>query len=350
MNVSELFELTYWVTDEIVSTQIPQKYQALQQILQQHSQPNKPKQPFDSQKNDLIEAIKNVPLRKLTKDQLIFLKELGIGEAVGDNGVNTIEDILFKNVIDVATSAQKLKQIHQALSNGISKSDQIKAGLDGCVTQEAYEADNEVLIRVSFTGHATMSNVTDFKSWGNIWYEIGRGIAMAHNAAPEDLKIVGATNGSIIIEMAVIVSIATTTSGIILAALKVAEKVLDIRKKAEEIRNLKLQNKKLASDMEKEADKEKEAGIEQISKKIIHELKLKKDGEGDKINALDKAVKNLVNFIESGGEVDFIIPEEEETGNDETENKEPDYGDLRITFQKIRQLENKVKLIESKNT
>ncbi|MGR3294201.1 MAG: hypothetical protein ACUZ9M_09335 [Candidatus Scalindua sp.] len=258
-----------------------------------------------------------------------------------------IEDILYKNVIDVATSAQKLQEIHQEINKGIQKSDQIQAGLSECVFEEEYETENEVLIRVSFTGNATMSNVTDFKSWGNIWHEIGRGIAMAHNATPEDIKIVGATKGSIIIELAVIASIATTTSGIILAALKVAEKVLDIRKKAEEIRNLKLKNKKLSIDMEQEAEKEKAIGIKEISANIIKKLKLKKNGEGDKINALNKAVNNLVSFIESGGEVDFIIPEEDVEG-DENEDATPNYEELRITFQEIRQLENKIKLLESK--
>jgi hypothetical protein len=350
MNVSELFDLTYWVTDQIATKQIPRKYQMLQQILQQHSLANQQKQPFDSEKNDLIEAINNVPLRQLTKDQLIFLRELGIGQGVGEEGVNTIEDILFKNVIDVATSAKKLQEIHQKLLDGIKKSDQIKSGLDGCVSQEGYEEENEILIRVSFAGDASMSNVTDFKKWGSTWFDIGRGIALAHNATPEEVKIIGATKGSIVIELAVIASLATTISGIILAALKVAEKVLDIRKKAEEIRSLKLQNKKLANDMEKEADKEKSAGIEAISKKIVEELKLKSDGEGDKITALEKAVKNLVSFIESGGEVDFILPEEEETENAGTEHEDSDYGDLRVTFQEIRQLESKLKLLESKST
>jgi hypothetical protein len=349
MNVSELFDLTHWVTNEIVATQIPQKYQTLQKILQQHSQPNQQKQPFEIQKNDLTETLKKVPLRKLTKDQLLFLRKLGIAQAVGDEGIGVIEDILYKNVIDVATSAQKLQQIHQEIIKGIQKSDQIKAGLDGCVFEEEYETENEVLIRVSFTGNATMSNVSDFKNWGNIWYEIGRGIAMAHSSSPEDVKIVGATKGSIIIELAVIASFATTISGIILASLKVAEKVLDIRKKAEEIRNLKLKNKKLASDMDKEAEIEKTVGIEKIATKIINKLKLKKDGEGDKINALNKAVKNLVNFIESGGEVDFIIPEEE-AESDENKDAIPNYRDLRITFQEIRKLESKIKLLEGKNT
>ena len=346
MNVSELFDLTYWVTNEIVNTQIPQKYQALQQILQKHAQPNQQKPSFEAQKNDLIETIKKVPLRNLTKDQLQFLSELEIAQVVGDEGIDVIEDILFKNVIDVATSAQKLQQIHQKITNGIKKSDQIKSGLDGCVFEEQYESDDEVLMRISFVGHATMSNVIDFKKWGNIWHDIGRGIAMANNAAPEDVKIVGATKGSIIIEMAVMASIATTTSAIILAALKVAEKVLDLRKKAEEIRNMKLKNKKLSKEIEQEAEKEKTAGIEDISANIIKVLELKKDGDGDKITALDKAVKNLVDFIESGGEVDFIIPEED-SENEENEGDVPDYRDLRVTFKEIRQIETKIRLLES---
>jgi hypothetical protein len=350
MNVSELFDLTHWIADHIVATQIPHKYKTLQNILQQHAQPNQQKQSFESQKDDLINAVKNVPIGELTKDQLAFLHELGIGQAVGEEAVNAIEDILYKNVIDVATSAQKMSQIHEALTKGINKSDQIRAGLDGCVSEEQYESKNEVLIRVSFEGHASMTNVVDFKNWGNTWYEIGRGIAMAHNATPEDVKIVGATKGSIVIEMAVIASIATTTGAIILAALKVAEKVLEIRKKAEEIKNLKLQNKKLALDIEKEAEKEKEAGIEEIGTNLIKALKIKKEGEGDRANALDKAVKNLVNFIESGGEVDFIIADDKEGGNDNSQNTAPDYGDLRVTFQEIRQLESKLKLLESTNT
>jgi len=349
MNVSELFGLTRWVIDEIQTSQIPQKYQALQTILQQHSQPNHPKQPFEAQKDELIESLNTVPLSKLTKDQLLFLYELGIAQAVGEDGINFIEDVLYKNVLDVATSAQKLQEIIQKINVGIQKATQIKTGLVGCVFEEEYETTNEVLIRVSFTGHAAMSNVTDFKNWGNIWFDIGRGVAMAHNASPEDVKIVGATKGSIIIELAVIASIAATTSGIILAALKVAEKVLDILKKAEEIRNLKLQNSELANDLKHEAENEKQAGIEEISAEIIKQLKLKKNGEGDKVAALEKAVKNLVNFIESGGEVDFIIPEED-TESSESETNNPSYEDLRVTFQEIRYLENKMKRLECENT
>ncbi len=346
MNVSELFELTHWITKEIEGAQIPQKYQALQTIIQQHSQPNQQKQPFEEQKDDLIKALRNIPLSQLTRDQIDFLTHLGITDAVGEEGVETIKELLYKNVIDVATSATKLQQIIQKINEGIAKSNQIKTGLTDCVFEEVYEAEDEVLMRVSFTGHALMENITDFKSWGNIWYDIGRGITMAHNASPEEVKIVGATKGSIVIELAVIAKIAATASGIILAALKVAEKVLNIRKKAEELRGLKLKNINLVKEIEKEAENEKKSGIEEITINISAQLKLKKDGEGDKINALDKAVKNLVNFVENGGVVDFIMPDDaEELEEGEAKNNE----NLRVAFQEIRQLEKKLGLLEHKD-
>jgi hypothetical protein len=345
VNVSELYNLTHWITREIQQTKIQNKYQTLQKILQQNSQPNQQQQPFETQKEDLISTLREVPLGQLTRDQLDFLEHLGIAEAVGQAGIDVIEEVLYKNVIDVATSAQKIQQQVQKINQGIAKSNQIKEGLTDCVLEEEYEADNEILMRVSFTGHALMSNVSDFKSWGNIWYDIGRGIAMAHNASPEEIKIVGATKGSVIIELAVIASIATTTSGIILAALKVAEKVLDILKKAEELKGLKLKNEKFAKDLEKEAANEKKAGIEEITDQVAKQLGLKED-EGDKVKALDTAVKNLVNFIEKGGIVDFVIPEPDEEGEDEEHNESNDQ--LRVAFQEIRRLEKKVALLEYK--
>ncbi len=71
MNVSELFELTHWVTKEIGEAQIPQKYQALQTIIQQHAQPNQQRQPFEAQKDDLIEALRNIPLSQELKSNVV---------------------------------------------------------------------------------------------------------------------------------------------------------------------------------------------------------------------------------------------------------------------------------------
>jgi len=347
MNVSELYELPFWVNKNIVKCEIPKKYQKLLQVVQQNTQPNQAQQPFDEQKNDLIDTIRIVPLKQLTREQLEFLQTLEIAQSVGDEAVENINDIFYKNVIDIATAAKKMQEIHQKLGDGINKLNKIKEGLDGSVSQETYEVDNEVLIRVTFTGDAELTNIVEFRDWGKTWHDIGRGIAIAHNATPEQVKVVGATSGSIVIEMATLASIAGTVAGIIFSALKLAEKVLDIKKKAEEIKNLQLQNKKLANDLVKEAENEKEEGIKNISLEIIGELNINKSNDGEKINALDRSIKLLVNFIESGGEVDFILPENDEGEDENEEDKPTDYKKLKDNIEQIHLLESKLKLLES---
>ncbi len=345
MNVSELYDLTYWVVNNIEEEQIPQKYETLQQLISRNAQPNQQQQPFETQKKDLIEAIKNVPLKQLTKEQLAFLMQLGIAQSVGDEGVEIVDDIFYKNVIDIATTAQKLSDIHRKLTQGLKKLQQIRTGLDNNVIQEEYEIQNEVMIRITFSGDAEISNIVDFKDWGNVWYEIGRGIAIAHNATPEEVKVVGATSGSLIIELITDPAIAATTATIIYSALKLAEKVLDIKKKAKEIKNLDLQNKKLADELAKEAEKEKVMGIEKISVVIIEELEINESREGDKVNALERSIKNLVDFIESGGEIDFVLPEGDEDAEDDDALE---YEKLREHIEEMHLLESKLKLLESK--
>jgi hypothetical protein len=147
------------------------------------------------------------------------------------------------------------------------------------------ELDGKVLVRVAFTHEASISNVVDLKTWSNIWHDIGRGIAMIHDAPPEEIQVVGASRGSVVLDLAVAYGIAATISKIILEALKVTEKVLDIRKKAEEIRALKLGNAKIAKELDEEAEKEKTKGVERISEHVV-KLKRKKDAnEGDKVAA-----------------------------------------------------------------
>lgn len=343
MNLVELYNLTKWVEHEITSKGLPKKYQQLHNILNQNAQPNQQQSPFEDQKNELIKAIGNIGLLSLTKDQMSFLDNLEILPALGNDGISQVEDILFRNAIDTATAAQKIQDIHNRLNEGIRKLKLISDGLQGCVEEDEHEEDEEALIRVSFLGEASISNVKDFKEWGTKWHDIGRGIAMAHNAAPEDVKITGAAKGSVIIELMTDPAIATTVSAIIWGALKVTEKVQDIRKKSAEIKNLNLQNDKISQELQASAEQEKEAGITKIVNDQTVALNFK-EGGGDKVNSLEKAIRTLVDFIDRGGEVDFVVPEEEES-EEETQTEDA-FAKIRETTQEIRAIEERLRLIE----
>lgn len=342
MQIAELLDLTYWINQNIKTNKVLQTYQQLMTVVQQNVNSGS-KQPFITQQESLINTIEPISTNALTRAQEDMLKKLNLYEHIGIRGVKKLEDILFRNNLDIANAYSELNKVVQDITNGINRSEQLQTHLKPLISivDETEDPDEDVMIRVHFQNDVAFENISDFKKWGTVWWEIGRGIAMAHDSSPEAIKVVGAQKGSIIIELATIAAIATTTSTIILSALKVAERVLAIRKQVEEIKNLKLTNKKLEVELEKEAEIEKAKGLEAISEEITISLNLKPDGDGEKIQVLSKAIKNLVDFIEKGGEVDFVASEN-------TENTE-ELEQLKVNFSEIKRLEKKLLAIENKN-
>ena len=327
-----------------------QKYQQLYQVLQQNTQPNQQKQPFEEQKELLISALREVPLIELSLGQIEILTTIGIATNVGTEGIELVEDTLFKNALDIATAAQRIQQAIQEISQGIQWSQQEKELLTKIIeTEEVSEIGDQVLLRVHFTREAHLSNLTELKDWGKTWWEIGRGIGMAHGEAPENISVVGASKGSIIVSLLSAYAIAKTASGIIMEALKVIEKVYDIKKKAQEVKALELANDEAEKSLEEAAETEKQNGVENIINHTIDEIGLDRNKEGDKVNELSSAVRKLVDFVEKGGEVDFVLPdEEEELEEGEADEKVQERERLRVMFKEVRRLEKKIHQLEYK--
>ena len=152
MNIDELFALTKWVEAEIVEREIQYKYQQLLDIIERNSQPNQQKIPFEDEKETLINALGEIYLGALTKDQLQFLKAMKLLPHLGESGINNIKHILYRNSLDIATAAQRLQQITTDLDEGIQKNNQLSDGLRDCVDDQLVEVNDGVLIRVCFPG------------------------------------------------------------------------------------------------------------------------------------------------------------------------------------------------------
>jgi hypothetical protein len=345
MDVSELFQLTCWIDREIKNEQISQRYQRLRDILNANTQPNRPKQPFENEKDDLIQALEKVPSESLSIQQLETLRKVGIGNHVGKSAVETVEDILFRNGLDIATAGQKFAEISNDVQRGVEWADSVRNALSDLVAEEPV-LDGKILVRVTFSSEASIRNAVDLKTWSNIWHDIGRGVAMIHDCSPEQVEVVGASRGSIVLELGVPCQIAGTIAGIILAALKITETILNIRKKAAELKAMPLGNPKIVKDLDEEANNQKEKGVDTIVESVIKGKRKKETAEGDKVTALRKSVNNLVDFLEKGGAVDCVIPEDEPEvdTNEKTGNR--NIRELRATFQEIRQLEITIKQLE----
>lgn len=348
MQITELLKLTTWFKDFVVAEQIPTKYKQLFSVMNTNAQPNQQKQTFETQRENLFTSLKTVNLNKLTLEQIKFLEQLEIVELLGSEGIRNIETVLYENNLDIATAAKKIGEFNTKIAKANQTIVEIESTLSKSFSIDAEDEipDDSVMMRIYFQDDSAINNLTDFKKLAATWYDIGRGIAMAQNKSPEDLKVIGAQKGSVIVELAVIAGIATSISTILLAGLKVAERVIVILKKAEELKKLKLNNKKIEQEIIKEVDVEKKNGINTILETAITDLGLTKGQDGDKIASLEKAITKLIDFTQKGGAVDFVQPDGEE---DEGENNvREEILQLKENVQDIRKLENKIKMLESR--
>lgn len=350
MQINELIKLTAWFQAKVVAKAIPAKYQALFNKMNANIRRNvnQVMQPFLTERDALFEAIRPINFQSLSLEQVNFLKELEIDELFGPLGIKKIEAILYQNNLDIASATQKISELNTKLTTAKTKLKQIEDTLKPLFSVDQDEfGDGNVMMRIYFKDESSINNLSDLKKLGSTWYDIGRGIAMAQDKSPEDFIVIGAQKGSIILELTVAAGIAASVSKILLETLKVTEKVIDILKKVEELKALKLANKSAEQELEKAAKEEKKTGISSITGIIQVELNLNVERDGDKITALEKSITKLIDFTQKGGQVDFVQPEETEVNEigDDDINYREEIQKLKENIAEIRAIETKTKLL-----
>lgn len=336
MNANELAAIPLWVEREVVKRRVPQLFSELASAVQNNA--NGSPQAFESQKSALIDAVREADLTTLTDAQVEFLTDkLKLIPHLGRRGVEEIEGILFRNSLDVATAASEMNRISGEVASAIDRSNQIEAALSGLVLPNEVASD-EILLRVTFDHKAAISDIVDLKKWAAEWHDIGRGISMAVGETPKDIRVVGAQTGSIIITLATTYAIAEIVSKVLLKVLEVAEKVQGLRKAQLEIEALKLNNKQAIDAIKAQEISERDNGQAEIAASISTELEL----DGEKVEALTRAITKLLSFVEKGGEVDLLLPADIADGE---EASGPNGRGLVQNVTKIRELERSQRLL-----
>ncbi len=348
MHINELFALTEWVEKEIKSINLGGIYSNLFNVLNQNAnrRNNQPAQPFEEQKADLLAALNGVNLYVLSETQIASLDTMGILRNVSSKAVSKVTELL-SNTLDIAHVATELNSIKTELQQGVQKSDAIRAALGPIAQQnESDIAANKILTRITFHHDASINDIKELNEWSSKWFDIGRGFAMANGQTPEDVEIVGATKGSLILEVAILASLALPIAKTISLTMDSLVKFQDFRLKSAEIRKLKDDNENISAELEEDAERWEARAIkvkENAQTEITEKIKQHFDNYKEDANAeLHKAVKTLIDFLSRGGDVDCVIPEEseEEVGAESAETLKA----LREDFKRIRNLKEDLRI------
>lgn len=315
MNIDELHRLADWYTGQFA--ELSRLYNALLEPINHNaSQPNK--QTIETQLNALTEFLSEQRFDELSIEQLTMLTSLKVDAYLGREGAKYVNGVVRTSDYDPATAAQQLNAATQALN----RARDLLAAYADAVTNLGFgaagieTADGLITIRVGFKNDVAINNVTDWKDTSKEWYDIIRGLSMACEEKPEEVKIIGAETGSVILVMA-----GTAVFTALLARMSkhitgVARDIIGVRVAIEDLRQKNLLTKAMEAELKRVEKEKAEGAVATIETLLADKLNGK---DGDIKAAFTASIKKLLTFNEKGGTVDFVSPEtqpEDKAGED----------------------------------
>lgn len=314
MNVLELLELTDWFNSNF--SDLSQKYQAVQRVLQNNVNQGT-QQPLEEPLNDLIEFLASMRLGELNIQQLRFLDQQGVANLIGHDGVEFVKRTIKTTTYDPATSLTEIRDATSKIGSTNQKLAQYRGAVDelGIRPETFVSAQDEIVVRVGFRNEASIEDIEGWRTSADDWYHIIRGLSMLVGEAPENTRVIGVSNGSIIL----ILATTATVSGLLAMISKhvtgIAKDVISVQVAREELRSKRLLNDVMEAELAKQINEKRKERLSAINEELAGMIPEKTKGD---INiALEKSIDKLVEFGEKGGDVDFVAPPIPEKEKDE---------------------------------
>lgn len=342
MDITQVIHLASWYGD--YSDDFIGKYTQLHNVLD-HNSKQPQKQPVREPLSDLTTTLNNLPVEALTNEELTKLSDLGVLQYLGIEGARFVQDTVTSGDYDPASAAADIA----SAVNTLTQRKQQFSGLFKALTGLEFgidfdeELNNQTAIRVRFRGDASIADVVLLKRWSTDWYDIMRGVAMSVGERPEQVKVVGAANGSIVLVLTGAASVTLVLAVIAKNIGKIVHEVLKIANAIEDLRHKKILNREIEKQLLIQQKKTQDEGVASTVAAVNEVLPEPMSNEIEA--ALTKSVKKYVAFTDKGGDVDFIEPwggaeYDRDEGVEEVSALEGTSAELRLlheTIEEVRQ-------------
>lgn len=281
----------------------------LEPINHNANQPDK--LPVEEQLDALTSFLTDQAFDELSLEQLKVLNSLEVDAFMGREGAEYVETTVRTSNYDPATAVQRLTAAGKSIGNTRSLLAAYAEAVNnlGFGADDAEAEDGLITIRIGFRSDVAINNVTDWKDSAKDWYDIIRGLSMACEEKPEDVKVIGAETGSIILIMAGTAAFTALLATITKHITTAAKDVISVRVEVENLRQKQMLTKGMEAELRKLEKEKADGAIATIEQLLEGKIKGK---DGDVSVALASSIKKLLTFSEKGGTVDFVSPEEVE--------------------------------------
>lgn len=348
MLLNEIITLNEWLIKKEDHFQPIQKLNKLQSILNSNIQARHPNQrtqsvitPFTEEKNEAIEALKNYRLSELSNDQISCLSIHNADNFMGEIAADKLSEIFRNEMHDVAYLAKEVTSAHQALSTAklkIAETCKYISPYFEAINEVEY-LDNKARLSIIFKDGVKIETLNDLearsKEWSNIMYGIGRALDIPSN----EFKVLGARNGSLVIDLFMYAPAIIPLGYILNRSLAIIERFALSLRRIEAIYDLELDdpafqelNEQIQATNKEYFSLKKVVSAKKIADKILDENECPKDKRAESQVFLEKSIKQILNHLRKGGDLDAFIPKDDKQEENEENSQQKEAIELIESF------------------
>lgn len=334
MIVGELLDIATWL-EKYVSPRLPYFEQAVSVLEHNASQPSK--RTLEEHLTTLLQSLDAIPVEQLNIEQSELLEKNGVLKYIGPRGRQYFDDLVRKSSYDPATAANEGRSAITTITNAIQIFANARAAVisTGMEVIPSFAADDDgILSRIHFQGKASIRNVVELEKWSSEWLIISQGLAAAADERPEDIRVVGASTGSVIIWVITSLTVSAILAQLIKRASTITLNVVEASTAIEQLRHTKVMNKAVEDMMTENLQKLKSEGRSDVVNGLLTHLDGKINSEVK--SKLKKAVDKYFDFVEKGGEIDMIAPPI--STDEETDALSTQIAEIRTLIEENRKL------------
>ncbi|WP_017630872.1 hypothetical protein [Vibrio sp. 624788] len=354
MLFSEMISLSVWLNDKESLFSPIQKLATLQGILNGNiaaRHPNNrqatPIQPFTEEKNLALDAIKTLSLSELSNDQIACLSLHNADQFMGIDAYNHLESIFKNEVHDLAHLASEVKKAHSALAQAKAAINTVAQSMTpyAKLIEEAQYLEDQARFSIIFKEGVQINSLKDLETKSKEWNNIIHSIGVSLGVPPNEFKVLGARNGSLVIDLYMCAAAIVPIGFILSRSISIIESFAISMKRLKAIYELEIDDpaiKEIDEDIKAISEKyfshKKLVSAKKIASQILDETECLPENRPEAESNLESAIKKILNHLRKGGDLDAFIPTEH---NSNEEDQPHDQGSQHKANELIQEFRHK---------
>lgn len=327
MILSEMISLDNWFKDKENNYHLIERLNALEEILRENTQVRNVNnrgfslKSFNEEKNNVIDSLSQYRLSELTKDQLSCLSINDADKFLGESASRDFKEMFRNEMHDLVFLREKVASTRDLIQTTIENIHNAALKLEpyATVIENSHYLENTSRLSIIFKDGVKIETLKDMESRSKEWSQIIHNLGSAVGVAPNEFKILGTRNGSIIIDL-YLCSAAIIPIGFILnRTLSIIERFAMSMKKIKSIYTYDANDpayKEIEKEITKLNDKyfsvEKLLSAQKISEEVIKEMNIPEEKVHEAHTQIQSSIKKILEHLKKGGEVDAYVPKDNE--------------------------------------